>query len=412
MIRSHIRRAGLCRGMLAAFLALAGSQTSGEAKKPAATTLPCDRYIALRAGLPNCRVRFAHEKKGRVAFLGGSITWADNGWRSMVCEDLRKRFPQTSFDFINAGIPSTDTALAPFRLDDTVFMRGRVDLLFVEFAVNDETNGRTATDSIRGMEGVVRKTRASNPAIDIVIMYFVEPAKMEAYRKGKTPTVIVSHDKVAAHYGIPSIDLAREVTERIDAGEFTWADFRDLHPSPFGHGIYARSIDRLFELAWGAPLPADAKVRLHRMPDRPVDPFNYGRGRFVDPKHAEIVSGWRMDPSWKPKQGDTREGFVNVPMLVADEPGATLKLTFEGTAIGLLVAAGYDVGIVEFSIDGGSPKRLDQFTQWSGGLHIPWAYILDAELKPGRHELTLQTTDQKNAASRGVAVRILRFLVN
>jgi len=385
---------------------------SAEEKKVATTTLPCEKYIALRDGLPNCRIRFANGKKGRVAFLGGSITWADNGWRSMVCEDLKRRFPQTQFDFVNAGIPSTDTALAPFRFDDTVLKRGLVDLLFVEFAVNDETNGRTATESVRGMEGVVRKARASNPAMDVVIMYFVEPAKMEAYRKGKTPTVIVSHEKVAVHYRIPSIDLAREVTERIDAGEFTWADFRDLHPSPFGHGIYARGIDRLFELAWKAPLPDDAKVRAHPMPERPVEPFHYGRGRFVDTDKAQIVGGWRVDPSWRPKQGDTREGFVSVPMLVAEEPGATLKLAFDGTAIGLLVVAGYDVGVIEFSIDGGSFRRLDQYTQWSEYLHIPWAYILDAELKPGKHELTLRTTDQKNAKSRGHSATIVKFLVN
>ena len=33
---------------------------------------------------------------------------------------------------------------------------------------------------------------------------------------------------MAAHYGIPTINLAKEVTGRIDAGEFTWED--DFNP--------------------------------------------------------------------------------------------------------------------------------------------------------------------------------------
>jgi len=57
-------------------------------------------------------------------------------------------------------------------------------------------------------------------------------------------------------------------------------------------------------------------------------------------------------------------------------------------------------------------RKLDQFTQWSGGLHIPWAYIFDAELKPGDHELTLRTSAAKNPKSQGHAARILQFLAN
>lgn len=392
-------------------MAVGGSAFAGQAKTPV-TRRPSDPYITLRTGLPNAAVRFEREQRGRVAFLGGSITHMADGWRSMTCEILRKRFPNTEFDFIDAGIPSTDTALGPFRLKRDVLARGRVDLLLVEFAVNDSTNGRSDTESVRGMEGIVRKARAHNPCIDVVILYFVDPDKMAVIRRGKTPAVIVSHEKVAQHYGIPVIDLAREVTERIDAGEFDWNTFGGLHPAAFGHRVYARSIDRLFELAWLKPPAKETKVQPHVMPARPVDPLNYDRGRFVDLKEARIVSGWQLVPSWRAKKGHTRPGFVNVPMLVADAPGATLTLTFTGTAIGLLEAAGYDVGVIEFAIDGRPPRRVDQFTQWSHDLHIPWVYMLNADLEPGRHELTLRTTDQKHPKSEGHAARIVAFLAN
>jgi len=40
------------------------------------------------------------------------------------------------------------------------------------------------------------------------------------------------------------------------------------------------------------------------------------------------------------------------------------------------------------------------------------AYVLDSELSPGIHELTLKTTDRKNPKSRGYCCRIVHFLIN
>lgn len=232
-------------------------------------------YCVLRGGLNNCRIRFQRERKGRVAFLGGSITWGGK-WREMVGAELRRRFPATEFDFINAGISSLGSTPGAFRFARDVLARGPVDLLFAEAAVNDETNGQTPQEALRGMEGIVRQARLANPAVDIVLLHFVDPQKMAVIRQGKSPPVIVSHEKVAAYYEVPSIDLAQEVTERIHAGEFTWEkDFRDLHPSPFGHGIYFHSIKRLFDMAWKAPLRADAPVQAYPLPEKPLDPKSY-----------------------------------------------------------------------------------------------------------------------------------------
>ncbi|CAA9547723.1 MAG: central metabolism, partial [uncultured Thermomicrobiales bacterium] len=189
-------------------------------------------YHTPRGSLDNSRIRFERRKKGGVAFLGGSITNMA-GWRDTVCASLQSRFPRTRFTFINAGIPSLGSAPGAFRLRRDVFRRGEVDLLFVEAAVNDATNhpGDPAL-WLRGMEGIVRQARRAAPDIDIVMLHFVEPASREAYRAGRTPAVIAAHERVARHYGVPSIDLAREVTDRIAAGQFSWEDdFKDLHPA-------------------------------------------------------------------------------------------------------------------------------------------------------------------------------------
>jgi hypothetical protein len=249
------------------------------------------------------------------------------------------------------------------------------------------------------VEGIVRQARILNPSIDVVLLHFVDPEKVASYRAGVTPEVIGSHERVAGRYGVASLDLAREVTDRMDAGEFSWEkDFVNLHPSPFGQGVYFRSIVRMLESAWREP---SAGSRGHAMP-APLDAHSYFRGRLVEPSAA---AGWRVEPSWRPAdKAATRPRFVDVPVAVGDAPGAVLTLPFEGTGIGLFVTAGPDAGVVEFSVDGGAWRRQELSTKWSKGLHIPWAYVLDGDLAEGRHELRLRMAS-------GVA-RIVHFLVN
>ncbi|MBN2313281.1 MAG: prolyl oligopeptidase family serine peptidase [Sedimentisphaerales bacterium] len=375
------------------------------------TTADYDKFhYCLRHGLTNSRIKFLRQKKGRVAFLGGSITH-NPGWRNMVCQYLQHRFPETEFDVIAAGIPSMGSTPGAFRLTRDVFKNGPVDLLFEEAAVNDTTNGRTDIEQIRGMEGIVRHARTLNPEIDIILMYFVDPEKMKTYNEGSVPAVIRNHEKVAEYYQLPSLNLALEVTERINAGQFDWPnDFRNLHPSPFGQNVYFRSMKHLLDTAWTTE---SIQAAPNPMPDKPLDSFSYYHGRYVDISKAELVKGFTYDAAWNPGDGKgIRKGFVNVPVLKADRPGAELRFNFEGTAVGIFVTCGPNVGIIEYSIDQSSFRQVDQFTQWSANLHLPWAYILDAELSPGVHELTLRTTDKKNEKSCGYACRIVHFLVN
>lgn len=370
-------------------------------------------YFDTRGGIANSGAVFTQTKKGRVAFLGGSITEM-NGWRALIYEELQSRFPNTKFDFVDAGIASTDSTLGAFRLEQDVFKSGKVDLLFVEFAVNDNHNYRSTQDRIRGMEGIIRHARTLNPDIDIIAQYFVEPSKMEFYNKGDVPPEIIAHDRVTSHYAVPAINLAKEVTDRINQGEFTWKeDFKDLHPSPFGHQLYRARISRLFDVSWAGKDLSKTKVTSHTMPESPIDPLNYGRGRYMGIRTAEVVNGWNYLESWSPAdRAGKRRQFTNVPTLEAARAGAELVFVFEGTAVGLLVTAGPDVGILEYTIDGRDYPPLDQFTQWSAGLHIPWAYMLAADLNPGEHCLVLKTSKEKNPKSKGNAGRIQQFLVN
>ncbi len=367
--------------------------------------------INFRGNMDNCRIKFEKEKKGRVAFLGGSITYM-TGWRDMVCDYLKQRFPTTEFDFINAGIPSTGSTPGAMRFTRDVLSKGTIDLLFEEAAVNDATNGFKPERMLRGMEGIIYQAIKSNPNIDIVMLHFVDQDKMADYNNGKTPEVIVQHEKVAEYYNIPSINLAKEVNDRILNGEFTWRDdFKNLHPSPFGQTLYLKTIQHFFETSWkdttaNRPIPK-------LLPNQPLDSYSYINGHFEPLANARLTKEWKLIKDWKPIDNvSTRPGFVNVQVLEATNPGASLILRFTGKAIGIFVTSGPGAGMVEYSIDGADFKTVDQFTQWSNQLHLPWLIMLDDELQEGNHVLMLRIAADKNPKSSGNVCRIHQFVVN
>jgi lysophospholipase L1-like esterase len=368
-------------------------------------------YFELRGGLANAHRKFEQEKTGRIAFLGGSIT-AGGGWRDHAMKYFQAKFPQTKFEFIAAGIGSMGSVPHAFRLERDVLSKGPVDLLFVEAAVNDSSNIPDHPEQmLRGMEGVVRHAREANPLTDIIHLHFVMPPHMDDYHKGKVPVSIEQHEKVAVAYGNASLNLALEVTERIDAGEFTWdKDFKGLHPSAFGHQLYANSIARMLDAAFAKPLAGAAKS--HVMPAM-VDAQSYAKGRFGDIAEAKILQGFTLDPAWRPTdKKSTRAGFVDVPGLVATQADAAFDFSFTGIGCGLFIAAGPDAGIIECSIDGGESRQFNTFTHWSTGLHLPWALILDDSLPAGSHTAKVRIIAPNDARSTGHALRVFHLLLN
>ncbi len=381
---------------------------------PALSQSPLDaaNYQVLAGGLQNSHIQFARHHQGRIAFLGGSITY-NGGWRDSLMAYFQKRFPETEFEFIAAGIPSMGSTPSAFRLHRDVLSKGSIDLLFIEAAVNDATNGRSSQEQIRAMEGVVRQLRISNPNADVVIMYFVDPDKMQDYRKGIEPQVITNHQKVARYYSIPTINLAKEVTDRIDNEEFTWEnDFVDLHPSPFGQGVYARSMIRFLNQVYAGEVNSNDYIKPHSLPEK-LDPWCYCQGLLIDISTIAPAKGWTLDPRWEPSDSTgTRNNYVEVPMLVGNTPGSVLKFDFEGNAVGIAVAAGHDAGIIEYKIDQGDWHKQNLFTRWSSQLHLPWYYTLATGLSTQQHRLEIRISQEKDPRSNGHSCRIRYFYVN
>ncbi|WP_449439249.1 SGNH/GDSL hydrolase family protein [Pedobacter steynii] len=376
-------------------------------------TLPFSNYITQRKGLANAYAAISVKKNATVAFLGGSITYND-GWRNKVCAYLKERFPATKFHFIAAGIPSLGSLPHTFRLGQDVLDSGKVDLLFLEAAVNDQVNGTDSVTQVRSLEGIVRHAKTSNPFMDIVLMSFADPDKTKQYNSGITPTSVANHELIAGYYQLPSINLAKAIHDKLANNEFSWEkDFKDLHPSPFGQELYFEAIKDLLSSNFASLNKQGIKKQKALKLPVLLNKGSFTHGRYLNIENAVDKSGWELVKSWTPQDGlGTRPGFVRVPMLVSTTAGSSFTLKFKGNAIGMAIVSGSDAGILNYSIDGGPEKQVDLFTQWSQSLHLPWYILLGANLKNADHVLKVSISTEKNQNSKGTACRIVNFLVN
>ena len=395
------------------FLFLLGGLLFGARTASGEETASPGPNIHLRGNLLNSHFTFSTTKKGHVAFIGGSITEM-NGYRPMLYSFLRKRFPETSFTFTNAGIASTCSTTGAFRLRRDVLSKGPVDLIFIEYAVNDELDARHARrECVRAMEGILRQVRTHNPMADIVITYFVTPSMLKTVGNGKEPVPSGAHEEVARHYGVSTIHLVREVARLITAGELTWKKFGGVHPGPHGNRLCANMIEKLLTKSWSMKAAGKAAKVAHALPKKELDAGSYGAGAFIDPATAAVKSGWKnYIPEWRKIRGGFRGRFGGKKLLCATAPGAECSLEFTGRAIGAYLLAGPDAGTVEASIDGGPFKKYDLYHRHSRGLHYPRTVMFSTDLKNGKHTLVLRTSESRSRPKAGHAARILQFTVN
>jgi sialidase-1 len=364
-------------------------------------------YICSYGNLNHSMELIKNKKAICVAFLGGSITDM-KGWRALIMDYLREQYPETSFNFINAGIPSLGSLPHAFRLKHDVLEMNVPDLMFVESAVNDSGNGTPEKVQRRALEGIIRHSRSINPDMDLVMMAFADPDKMKDYQQGKIPLEVRVHQEMARHYHLTFINLAREVSDRIAAGEFSWEkDFKNLHPSPFGQELYAHTMKILFQQTG-----YDHDIKSEGLPEV-MDKGNYSRADYLSPGKAVQLNGFVLNKNWSPSDSArTRSGFVHVPVLEGKTPGASFVLDFKGAVIGLAMLAGPDTGMLEYWIDGKQYPVIDFYTRWSKNLHLPWYVLLADDLGEGTHRLEGKISKARNPDSKGHALRVVNFLVN
>ena len=256
------------------------------------------------------------------------------------------------------------------------------------------------------MEGIVRQARRLNPDVDIVMMYFASTGHNKTFEKGLIPGIVQEHERVADHYGIPALYLYREIAQRIKDEKIQWGDFASdgVHPHQGGCDMYAQCIgDFLAAELNASPIPP------RPLPQR-LDPLCYENGTFVALEDAEVVRGFERLPKWTCKK--TCNFRPPADVLACTEAGAELRVEFAGTAVGIYAIVGMDAGIIEYSIDGGDPRRVDLFDHYCSRFHRPQHKIFASDLPAGKHTITIRSSAEKNGKSEGHAIRIMEFMAN
>lgn len=343
----------------------------------------------------------------RVAFLGGSITQNAKGHVQMVPDWLRAKWPQAQFEFINAGLASTCSLAGVFRVAQDVLAQGPVDLLVVEFAVNDDQDaGHDRRTSIRAYEGILRQYFAANPTGDAICVHFVNPKILAKHQQGEEATSVAAHKAVARHYRLPSVDVGLALAQEIAAGRMTWErDYHETHPNETGYRFASQLITSVID----GSAPA-AELTPASLPE-PLDPACFAEVSRIDPQRLSWLGGWKfapVSPELLPK-GAIRADYTKSRALRSDEAGNYLYHVFSGSTLAAFVLAGPDAGCLEVSIDGGEWREVELYHPYSKGLNYPRAVLLADGLSGQYHSVALRTAEARHPESLGSTATILWF---
>ena len=216
-----------------------------ENRKSAGNVIDIEAGMLNRGNLTRLKNLLNRATKGErltVGFIGGSITQGfaatepDQCYAARTVAWLRKVFPNTEFDYVNAGIGATDSQFGAARVQEDLLPR-LPDLVFVEFSVNDHSTPHFCET----YEGLVRQIygSASAPAMVLIHNVYYDTGKSAAYY----------HAQIGRHYDLPCISMQNSIYPAVAAGrlpaEKITADF--LHPNDLGHEFMASVITNFLE---------------------------------------------------------------------------------------------------------------------------------------------------------------------
>ncbi|MBD0258328.1 MAG: SGNH/GDSL hydrolase family protein [Cytophagales bacterium] len=342
-----------------------------------------------RNGLPGTAARLARPGDTlRIAYLGGSITQAAGGWREQSVAALAGRHPRNPVTHVNAGVGGTGSDLGAFRLAGDV-LGHRPDLVFVEFAVNDFK--REPAEVEQSVEGIVRQTRRTVPGADLLFVYTLHLASKPFVERGELTPVIAAMERVAGHYGIPSLHFGPAVWALERAGKLVFQGkaagtetgkllFSEdgVHPLKEGHAVYAEVVARHFP-------DLLRKGRARRQLPRPLHANHWGNAQTLPIAQDALRGAWeRLTPD---TDSLVRKHASRMPVVWrSGGAGAALTVRFRGTRIGIYDLVGPPTGRILVQVDGRPAEPRLRFDKYCTFYRLHY-FLLD-ELPDGMHTVT------------------------
>ncbi|MBS1664902.1 MAG: hypothetical protein JST68_27895 [Bacteroidetes bacterium] len=348
------------------------------------------KEITIRGGLPNFFAKIRSGGPVRVAFLGGSITRAGGGYRDQIMTWLRGKYPGVQFEEIMAAVSGTGSDFGACRVKEHVIDH-RPDLVFVEFAVND--NKMPMRFVRETMEGIVRQIRKGGASTDVCFIYTFAAENLALLQKGVFPTSVTAMEEVASHYDIPSIHMGLRVVDEITNGKMLILGKREdssavplfsidgVHPLPeTGHKIYTRVLgEGLLKMA------GQGVAVKHNLPAA-LEKENWSEAGMISlPGNAKLSGDWGITDSVT----KGREYFPLLPKVYGtSSTDASVTVRFKGTRFGLADIMGPGTGAVEVVIDGQAPRVISRFDAFCTYYRLN--YFILSDLPEGKHTATIR----------------------
>ncbi len=330
----------------------------------------------------------------RIGYLGGSITEGcgaskpDFRYTTLFTTMLNKRIPETKFIEINAGVGGTGSNLGLFRLRPELLDK-KIDMLFVEFAVNDAGYG---DKSFKFYEGIFRAARRYNPNLPIVSLFTYARGE---YDNGPDSNMVRNEKKIAEAYGAPCVEMGYEVHQKIkdyggDVSSFTQDG---VHPNDYGYKSYVDSMMR----------DVFSKEFSFTFPEEPVFGVEFNNPGMIKAEELELTHGFKM----------SKKTLWNSDLHYAcgDIPGSYVETEFEGTTVGLYTRFEKDSGTFDLYIDGQFVRNQTTWDKYCNDFDRNAHVQLAENLPFGKHTVKIVVSDKNQPDSEGHVIRVASFLV-
>ncbi|WP_421829174.1 SGNH/GDSL hydrolase family protein [Larkinella sp.] len=358
-------------------------------------TLSESREFLGRAGLPNF---FQKAQKGgpvSIAYFGGSITEAGNGWREQSLNWLQQQYPKANLTHINAAIGGTGSDLGVFRLKEHVLVH-KPDLVFVEFAVND--GGQQPAKIHKAMEGIVRQIWRQNRRTDICFVYTLNAPMAPALLAHRMPNSVRAMEDIANHYGIASVHMGLEVIRLDRQGKLIWGgkkeDFPDktvfapdkTHPySDTGHRLYVEALSKALQ-----QIATVGKPGSHAVP-KPFVSDNWENAQMISVQTLTRQGDWKeLTPTTDTVARQLRNRFPY--LLKSNQPGASIQFKIKGTMAGIYDVIGPGCGQYAVTVDGTPGALYPRFDSYA--TYYRSHYFFLPTLNEGTHTITLTVSPE------------------
>ncbi|QDT62807.1 SGNH/GDSL hydrolase family protein [Calycomorphotria hydatis] len=318
-------------------------------------------YFQIRDGIPNSQYYLQLNQVGRqyLFFIGNSVLSADGlknqdlRYSNQLIKGFQKHYPDARMIEKRNTQPG-GSWFGLYRVSKGQPVFGEViasgHLAILDFAAEDR---HTDIERVKtSLEGLIRQIINYRATHNRILIYTLTPEILEAYRAGRTPEYIAVSEAIAEHYGVPSLNLAKVAADKIIAGEISFEEFSadGINPTDAGAKIYAEAVTEFADALMTAhPTPEKA---IHIKLPAPLYPETNDNGRIIAYEDPQV----QLSGNWKPGQESPIGPFRH--LLVSNEVGATLRLKFQGTEIGIIDIVNADSAAFDFAVDGEEFQRL------------------------------------------------------